>query len=321
MRNECAPQIYKPARVFSNPFSTMPPPLDEDIPARKKPRLQCWIPVGSNFQACQIPDEASFPAIAADADTLYASPDAIAAVASADAGAHPAMATKPKARAARALPRALATKPNAKAARALPRVWTSEEDTKLTNAVKTTDKKKFGEEYKTDWVTISVLLPGRTKKQCKKRWYYAFQSKSDETTAHLGKWTVNEDSTLKDAVEKHNGKDWDAISELVTGRSKIQCMNRWQNVLHSKSDETTARAGRWTVEEDITLRDAVEKLKGEDWAAISELVTGRTSKQCRDRWHDVPQSRSDEMTARVGKWTTDEDSTLRDAVERHNGQN
>jgi hypothetical protein len=36
--------------------------------------------------------------------------------------------------------------------------------------------------------------------------------KSDETTAHATKWTKEEDSTLKEAVEKHNGKDWTAIS-------------------------------------------------------------------------------------------------------------
>jgi hypothetical protein len=53
---------------FSNLFST--PPQDEAIPARKKPRLQCWIPVGFNFEACQIPDKAALPAIAADADSL-----------------------------------------------------------------------------------------------------------------------------------------------------------------------------------------------------------------------------------------------------------
>jgi hypothetical protein len=45
---------------------------DEYIPARKKPRFQCWIPVGFNFEACQIPDKAALPAIAADADSLNA---------------------------------------------------------------------------------------------------------------------------------------------------------------------------------------------------------------------------------------------------------
>jgi hypothetical protein len=34
---------------YFNPFSTMPPPQDETIPARKKQRLHRWIPVGFNF--------------------------------------------------------------------------------------------------------------------------------------------------------------------------------------------------------------------------------------------------------------------------------
>jgi hypothetical protein len=51
--------------------------------------------------------------------------------------------------------------------------------------------------------------------------------KSDETTARVGKWTTDEDSTLMDAVKKHNGEDWAAISELVPGRTKIQYNSRW----------------------------------------------------------------------------------------------
>jgi hypothetical protein len=39
-----------------------------------------------------------------------------------------------------------------------------EEDTKLAHAVKTTYKKKCGEEYQTDWATVSAWGPGRTKK-------------------------------------------------------------------------------------------------------------------------------------------------------------
>jgi hypothetical protein len=39
-------------------------------------------------------------------------------------------------------------------------VWTLEENTKLTHAIKTTRKKKCGEEYRTDWVAVSALVPG-----------------------------------------------------------------------------------------------------------------------------------------------------------------
>jgi hypothetical protein len=138
--------------------------LPDDIPAtRKKPRLQSWIPVGFNFEAFQIPDKASLPAIAAEADTLNASPDASAAVAvaSADAGTCPVTASP--------------TQPNAGATRAPLRRWTPEEDAKLTSAVKTTVKKKHGKEYRTDWVAVAALVPGRSKRQCKDRsWYDAY---------------------------------------------------------------------------------------------------------------------------------------------------
>jgi hypothetical protein len=288
---------------------------DEDeyiAPARKKPRLQCWIPVGFNFQDCQIPDKALFPAIAAEADTLNASPDnANVAVASASAGAgeHPVMA---------------ATHLNARATGPPYREWIPEEDAKLTSAVKTTGKKKYGEdEYKTDWVAIAVQVPGRTRQQCKDRWYYIlhFHSKSDETTARVGKWTAAEDSTLKDAIEKHSGKNWEAISALVLGQTKIQCMTRWTNALQSKSDETTKHMGKWTTYEDSTLKDAVEKHNGKNWEAISALIPGRTKIPCKNSWHNALQSKSDETTKRMGKCTTDEDSTLKDAVQKHNGKN
>jgi hypothetical protein len=110
-------------------------------------------------------------------------------------------------------------------------------------------------------------------------------SKSDETTARKGKWTTDEDSTLKDAVEKHSGKNWVAISALVPGRTKQQCRSRWVDVLDSKSDETTACRCYWTKDEDSTLTDAVEMYNGsKKWVAISELFPGRTKKQCLNRW-------------------------------------
>jgi hypothetical protein len=113
-------------------------------------------------------------------------------------------------------------------------------------------------------------------------------SKSDETIALVGtKWTTEKDSTLKEAVEKHDGKDWIAISALVPGQTKTQCKNRWHGALDSKSDETIARVGKkWTNEEDVELKDPVEKHNGEDWAAISALVPGRKRIQCLSRWHE-----------------------------------
>jgi hypothetical protein len=56
-------------------------------------------------------------------------------------------------------------------------------------------------------------------------------------------------------------------------------------------------------------------------AAISALVPGRTkARQCTSRWHGVLDYKSDETIARVGKKWTKEDVELKDAVEKHNGE-
>jgi hypothetical protein len=58
---------------------------------------------------------------------------------------------------------------------------------------------------------------------------YSTPSSSFSPSLHV--WVngqqIDEDSTLKDAVEKHNGEDWAAIAALVPGRTKQQCLNRW----------------------------------------------------------------------------------------------
>jgi hypothetical protein len=115
-------------------------------------------------------------------------------------------------------------------ARAPPRWWTPEEDTKLsdettarvgkrwTKAEDSTLKDAAEKPNGKNWAAIAALVPGRTKQQCWNRWHDSLRSKSDETNARVGKkWTKEEGSTLTDAVGKHNGEDWVAISKLVPG--------------------------------------------------------------------------------------------------------
>jgi hypothetical protein len=51
------------------------------------------------------------------------------------------------------------------------------------------------------------------------------------TAGRTGKWTADEDSKLKVAVQMHGGKDWKAIATLVQGRTERQCCRRWHNLL------------------------------------------------------------------------------------------
>jgi myb proto-oncogene protein len=109
-----------------------------------------------------------------------------------------------------------------------------------------------------------------------------FDPNIDPATARSGKWTVDEDTKLKDAVPTQGAKNWDAIAALVRGRTKIQCCNRWHDVLISvlvsTIDPTTTRTGNWTANEDKELKDAVPAQVAKNWDAIAALVPGRTKK-------------------------------------------
>jgi hypothetical protein len=89
---------------------------------------------------------------------------------------------------------------------------------------------------------------------------------------------MDEDDKLKDAVQTHDGKNWNAIAALVPGRTKKQCWGRWNDILKPNIDQVTGRTGRWAEDEDIKLKNAVQKLGSENWCAIATLVLGRTKK-------------------------------------------
>jgi myb proto-oncogene protein len=97
--------------------------------------------------------------------------------------------------------------------------WAEDEDSKLKDAVQTYGGK--------NWVSTSALVPGRTRDQCRGRWLDVLDPKIDRTV----QWTAVDDIKLKDAVQKHGGKNWAAIAALVPGRAKKQCNNRWYSVL------------------------------------------------------------------------------------------
>lgn len=52
-----------------------------------------------------------------------------------------------------------------------------------------------------DWRQIATKLPGRTNKDCRKRWYNAVADGINK-----GQWTKGEDERLKRGVESHGLK-------------------------------------------------------------------------------------------------------------------
>jgi hypothetical protein len=82
--------------------------------------------------------------------------------------------------------------------------------------------------------------------------------------------------------------DWKAIAALVPpGRTNNQCWNRWSYVLDPNIDRANERAGEWGEDDDIKLKDAVQRHGGKTWVTIAGLVPGRAEKQCWTRWRDV----------------------------------
>jgi hypothetical protein len=290
------PIIFRTPAGELHLMSLPPPPEAEEIPARKKPRLAEPLPTTTD-QATRKTTSPDFslglsPPPAADID------DDLDADAVTD------------------------TQPNAGAAQTNRRLWTLEEDAKLTHAVANTPKKRFGKEYRTDWVAVAALVPGRKKQQCSDRWRDTLVSIIDQATSRVGRWTEDEDIKLKVAVLTAGKRDWGAISAQVPGRARCQCKNRWHNVLNLNITPTARRTGKWTEDEDSKLKDAVQTHGSKDWDAISALVPGRTKSKCWSRWDNVLDPSIDQTSpGRTGKWVDDEDSMLKDAVQIYGRKN
>ncbi len=235
-----------------------PQPQAEDIPARKKPRLEEPFSVSTDEAARNTASpnvSVGLPPTAVDNDETNANADPVT-----DTQANAGASTRKTGR------------------------WTTDEDAELTRAVTNTSKKKHGKEYNFDWNDISALVPTRTRKQCWTRWHDVLDPSIALTAGRTGKWEEDEDNKLKYAIQTHGRKDWAAISALVPGRTKNQCNQRWHDVLDPSIGRGSRSTGKWSALEDSKLQDAVQSHGNKDWVAISLLVSGRTKKQCWGRW-------------------------------------
>ena len=72
--------------------------------------------------------------------------------------------------------------------------------------------------------------------------------------ASTGKWSSEEDASLRRAVNANSGKNWKKIAFLLPGRTDVQCLHRWQKVL-----KPGLVKGPWTPEEDTLVAELVSK--------------------------------------------------------------
>jgi hypothetical protein len=198
------------------------------------------------------------------------------------------------------------------------RRWTLEDDADLASAVANTCKIKYGVGLRTDWVVISTLVQGRTRKQCFKRWHTFLKESLASVIEDLDTvWTTDEDSKLTSAVQRHGDKKWGTVVELLPGRTKMQCRRRWNDFLEHSIDHVAVRLGKWTEDEDNKLKDAVHIHGGRHWDIIAALVPGRTRSQCTGRWYSSLKPSVVLKAGHSGKWTEDEDNMLTYAIYRH----
>jgi len=127
--------------------------------------------------------------------------------------------------------------------------------------------------------------------------------RSSQDERKKGKWTKEEDEILERVVLTYGQKSWKKVSEYVKGRTPIQCLHRWTKIL-----KPGLIKGPWTIEQDRKLLDWVKREGPGQWSQCAEFITGRSGKQCRERWFNTLNP-----DVKKGNWTPEEDFIIFDS--------
>ncbi|USP75623.1 uncharacterized protein yc1106_02897 [Curvularia clavata] len=160
-----------------------------------------------------------------------------------------------------------------------PRKWSPSEDQKLREGVEA----QLREGEVKDWCRIADNLPGRTNKDCRKRWHNSVAGGLKK-----GQWSKSEDNLLSRGVEKY-GQKWDSIVRAsilgltddyqMDSSGKLQCAKRWQQSLDPALDRS-----EWRDNDDNELIDAVQRL-GRHWKDIQrEYFPERSKNDIKNRY-------------------------------------
>ena len=118
-----------------------------------------------------------------------------------------------------------------------------------------------------------------------------------------GKWTKEEDDILERVVLTYGQKSWKKVANFVIGRTPIQCLHRWTKIL-----KPGLIKGPWTIDQDRKLLDWIKKEGPTLWSQCADCISGRSGKQCRERWFNTLCP-----TVRKGNWSPEEDFTIFDS--------
>lgn len=93
------------------------------------------------------------------------------------------------------------------------------------------------------------------------------------------KFSKEEDTILKQAVQIHGENDWDNLRKMLPGRTARQCRERWENYVNP---ELNLRP--FTAEEDNLLLSVYNRL-GPRWKLIATHFKGRSVNNVKNRYH------------------------------------
>ncbi|KAF2683958.1 hypothetical protein K458DRAFT_303512, partial [Lentithecium fluviatile CBS 122367] len=135
---------------------------------------------------------------------------------------------------------------------------------------------------------IAAKLPGRTNKDCRKRWHNSVAGGLKK-----GQWSKSEDVQLARGVQQY-GQRWTLVANIVGSRSADQCAKRWQQSLDPDLDRS-----EWCDVEDKVLIEAVRRL-GRHWKDIQRHHFAGRSKNCiKNRYGCLPMFRSTKLTLKA----------------------
>ncbi len=98
-----------------------------------------------------------------------------------------------------------------------------------------------------NWHLIAEELgTGRTPVACLRH----YQQTLNPELVNSADWSVEEDTLLRDAVERFGAGKWQHIASQLPGRSAQQCLNRWRK---SVNCHDTIITGKWLEEEERAL--------------------------------------------------------------------
>ena len=128
-----------------------------------------------------------------------------------------------------------------------------------------------------NWEKVSDSLKSKSAVECEQQW----RQKLFPGICRAA-FTPQEQSKLKESVERHSARNWEQISSDFPDRTSLQCARQ-----HLKRSHQEMVKGSWSSEEDELLKQAVSRFGARNWQHVAQAVGTRKSQQCQARWKET----------------------------------